>query len=825
MIKLASLLAESTIGGDTRYVGNVDVYGSIRLPQGQNGHAFHNHYGWENSQGKFAYWPLMKKVSWWDKPDEDTAMRVEDFLKRRGFDVKYHCDAIGSKLMDPLLTEGMALDRINAEIKALEDEWEMLDSQGTGFARQSHINRELQMLHMQKKKWDDLYAATNIPPTPVEESSLHPDVLLGAINASHEVEVVKGDNENARHPFKYNTWLKWRYVPEIQYLSWWEKPDEMEDLMVRDYLERHGYKVKLVNIMTMREGVEVSKRPNKYGLGQLGQYDEIEFVWVPSVEHHGTQHSDKFRNPSYRRFRFYFLDDDKHGLVYWVTSPTTQEDTQRVEDFFAKRGIEIDQRDKKLDQLTEGVIMEEVTQEQATATLDFLKQMVRKGPFKGKVYLAGGAVRDMIRGEVPKDLDVVVTDNGMEGGMKFATWLAQEMGNFKQGSNPVLFPTFGTANVVLNGQHNGVNLNGMDVQAVFARKEVYTPGSRKPEVFPGTIQDDAFRRDFTVNSLMLDLTTDQILDITGRGKDDIAAGIIQTTSNADEIFGQDALRMFRAIRFATKYKWKIDPKTWEGIKKNLDNLSNTSMERVRDELNKILLTADPAYGMRLLRDSGLLPHVAPELQQAVGMTQNVHHVHDVFDHTLEVLKNTNPELLQRLMALFHDIGKVATRSETPSGVHFYGHERVGEEVVDKILRNLKYPLEIINAVKLGVKNHMRLKQGGKDGAQLTDKTLRKFKMELGDNLEHLLNVIHADNIAHADASAMPDQIKNVRQRLNALNVQVKKPVLPINGEDLKALGVPPGPLFGKILSAVTDAWFENPNISKEESIAIVQRMV
>jgi len=459
------------------------------------------------------------------------------------------------------------------------------------------------------------------------------------------------------------------------------------------------------------------------------------------------------------------------------------------------------------------------------AALDFLKVMVKNGPFAGKVYLAGGAVRDMVMGQVPKDLDVVVTDNGKEGGMKFATWLAQQMGNYKQGSNPVLFPTFGTAKVILKGVHNGVPLDGFDVEAVFARKEVYTPGSRKPEVTPGTIEDDAFRRDFTTNSLMMNLTTGEILDITGLGKADIKSGIIRTTSNPDEIFGQDALRMFRAIRFATKYDWQIDPKTWEGIKNNLNNLSNTSMERVRDELDKILLTKNPTRGIRLLRDSGLLPHVAKELQLAVGMTQNVHHKHDVFDHTLEVLKNTKPELLQRLTALFHDIGKVATRSETPTGVHFYGHEDAGAEIVDRILRDLKYPTEIINAVKLGVKNHMRLKHGGDDAVKLSDKSLRKFKIELGDHLETVLDVIHADNIAHADASAMPNQIEKVRQRLKSLDVQVQKPSLPINGNDLISMGIPVGPLIGKILSAVTDAWFENPNITREQAIQIARTFV
>ena len=527
--------------------------------------------------------------------------------------------------------------------------------------------------------------------------------------------------------------------------------------------------------------------------------------------------------PNMGRTRWVYYQ--KGGSVFWHDHIPDKDYQHAVEEYLSKLGYVVSAHRPMSDyykNIKENTLLMEASQDEAA--LDFLKKMVRKGPFKGKVYLAGGAVRDMEMGQIPKDLDVVVTDNGKEGGMKFAIWLAQQMGNYKEGSNPILFPTFGTAKVVLTGNHNGVVLDGFDVEAVFARKEVYTPGSRKPEVFPGTIEDDAYRRDFTTNSLMMNLTTDEILDITGRGKTDIKAGLIRTTSPPDEIFGQDALRMFRAIRFATKYNWQIDPETWEGTKKNLNNLSNTSMERVRDELDKILVTKDPTRGIRLLRDVGLLSHVSPELQRAVGMLQNKHHKHDVFDHTMEVLKNTKPELIQRLMALFHDIGKVVTREETPTGVHFIGHEDVGEEIVDRTMRALKYPVELIDAVKIGVKYHMRLKHG-KDDATMSDSTLRKFKIALGDQLENALDVIHADNIAHADASVMPNQIERVRQRLKTLDVQVKKPNLPINGNDLIALGVKPGPIMAKLLGAVTDAWYENPNITRDDALAIVRPMI
>jgi len=215
------------------------------------------------------------------------------------------------------------------------------------------------------------------------------------------------------------------------------------------------------------------------------------------------------------------------------------------------------------------------------------------------------------------------------------------------------------------------------------------------------------------------------------------------------------------------------------------------------------------------------------LVPAIKMTQNKHHKHDVFDHTLDVLSKTQPVLIQRLMGLFHDIGKTVTKSVTPTGVHFYGHEYAGEKIADQVMRRLKYPVELIDAVKTGVKNHMRLKNAGDTGVELSDKALRKFKIDVGDKLEDVLGVIHADNIAHSEASSMPNQINNIRKRLDSLNMNVVsgKPKLPITGEDLKQLGIKPGPIFSDIIKAVTEAWYENPNISKKEAIQIVKKII
>ena len=322
---------------------------------------------------------------------------------------------------------------------------------------------------------------------------------------------------------------------------------------------------------------------------------------------------------------------------------------------------------------------------------------------------------------------------------------------------------------------------------------------------------------------MYDLTTGQTHDLTGKGVEDIKNHILVTTSNPEMIFQEDPLRMLRAVRFMVQKGFQISPETEENIRTNAAWLQRISRERIRDEVDKILVTKDPGSAFRKMHELGLLQYVSPEFERMIGMTQNVHHTHDVFDHTMAVLSKTQPELVRRRIALFHDIGKLVTRSVTPTGVHFYGHEDAGPEVAEKVMASLKYPTVDIDAVKIGIANHMKLKHGGDDAVALSDKVLRKFKIAVGEYLDHILDVINADNLSHADASAMPNQIEAVRQRLKNLNVTVSKPALPITGNDILALGIKPGKMVGQMLSVVTDAWYENPNLSRDDALALVKK--
>jgi poly(A) polymerase len=501
------------------------------------------------------------------------------------------------------------------------------------------------------------------------------------------------------------------------------------------------------------------------------------------------------------------------------------------------------------------------------AVEDFIKNLIHGTEWENKVFIAGGYVRDFVMGKDPKDLDIMV--DAPNGGFEFAKWITKKIGNYKGPSvdppwppkprynvddkgkpatkedqailddwiekltniqklytNPVIFPRFGTAKFNLRGiTYQGQDLSTMDIEAVMPRSETYTAGSRKPEVGFSSLQGDAERRDLTVNALFKNISTGEILDLTGKGFDDLKKGIVRTPLEPSKTFTDDPLRMLRVVRFYAKYGWSIPKHIIKALKNNSQQLENISAERIQDELNKMLMTVNPDKAVKLLKITNLLQYIIPELKQAVKMTQNHHHKMDVFDHTLDVLKKTQPVLVQRLMGLFHDIGKVVTRSVTPTGVHFYGHEEAGAEMVETIMRRLKYPTEVINAVKIGVANHMRLKHGGDTAVNLSDKSLRKFTMEVGEHLENVLGLIHADNIAHSEESSMPNQIEFVKNRLKSLNTTLKKPDLPINGFDLqKELGLKPGPIFGEITKAITEAWLEDPKLSREKALDIAKKI-
>ena len=456
------------------------------------------------------------------------------------------------------------------------------------------------------------------------------------------------------------------------------------------------------------------------------------------------------------------------------------------------------------------------------AAEDYLSKMVKRSPFKGKVYIAGGYVRDVVRGVDPKDIDLVVAMP--EGGIKFAEWLTKKIGVYKRGSNPVVYPKFGTAKFMMKGvTHKGQDLSDLDIEAVMTRKEQYRAGDRKPDVSPGTLKQDVERRDFTVNSLLKDLTTGEIKDLTGQGKADIKKGVIRTPLDPDVIFSEDPLRMLRAIRFTVKYGWDLPFFMIKSIKRNARKINNISNERIRDEIDKMLVTKRPKQAMRLLKITGLLQHVMPEVEALAGVKQGKYHTKDVWNHSLDVLEKVPPVLTKRLGALLHDVGKKATQQIVDDDVHFYTHEKVGAKLAGAILKRLKYPGDIIKRVTTSIEHHMRLKRSGDEGEIISDKALRKVKRTIGDHLEDLLDIMDADNKSHSSKSTQGKQIAGIRMRLKDLENIPVPTKLPITGKDLIAMGLKPGPKFKKLLGKVQDAVDANPNLTKQQAMGIIKK--
>ncbi len=458
------------------------------------------------------------------------------------------------------------------------------------------------------------------------------------------------------------------------------------------------------------------------------------------------------------------------------------------------------------------------------AAYDFIKSLINGTEWDNRVYAAGGYVRDELLGDIPNDLDLMVDKEN--GGIEFSEWITKKLNIYKKGSNPIMYPRFGTAKFNLIGIKFGeYDLSDVDIEAVMPRSEEYEDKSRKPEVKFSSIEKDSERRDLTVNSMFKNLTNDEIIDPTGLGKGDLKDGVVRTTLDPDIIFTEDPLRMMRAIKVSTKYNWKLPLFMIKSIMKNSKKITYISFERINNELSKMLMTNEPDKAIKLIQFTGLSKYIFPELDKLIGLQQNKYHDSDAMTHTLRVLKNTPPDLVTRMAALFHDIGKYKTMSNDEGVIHFYDHEEMSGHIASDILRRLKYPNVFIRDVVEIIVNHMRTKSSGNSGI-MTRRSLRKLKLDLGENLDRLLDLIHADNVSHAKEYCMPDQIQNIRKKLKELEefdgVPIVKP--PLNGDDvMRILNIGKGRIVGEIMQKLKDSYLDNPNMTKEEAEELIKK--
>lgn len=456
-----------------------------------------------------------------------------------------------------------------------------------------------------------------------------------------------------------------------------------------------------------------------------------------------------------------------------------------------------------------------------------LYKIIKNTCFEGHVFCVGGAVRSFLLSDEPKDIDLCI--DLPNGGINFANWL------YNKGyliHVPILYPTYGTAMFKLKEYPN------IELEVVQTRKEQYhDENSRNPETCYGSLMEDCMRRDLTINSLYYDITNDKVLDLTGNGVNDIKEHRIRVTSTPDIVYSDDPLRILRCIRFSSRFGWEIDKETYQGMIDNVDRLSIITKERIQDELNKMLVCKHPVMAMELLKNTGAMKYVIPELIETYDMTQNAYHdFNTVWEHTMLVIENMQKtgfyfnspnKLVLMLSALLHDIGKIKTRSVGEDGrVHFYRHE-LETRLVESILRRLKYSNDVIADVVFLIKNHMRTKNWMDDCSHMKDKSLRKFQYECGDKYYFdLLALIDADNKSHGKEHCLPNQAQNIDDRTAYMiddGTDMLEYKLPVDGNDVMAYkGIKPGREVKEYLDYILKLCFVNPSISKEECLKAIK---
>ncbi len=426
-------------------------------------------------------------------------------------------------------------------------------------------------------------------------------------------------------------------------------------------------------------------------------------------------------------------------------------------------------------------------------------------------YVVGGYVRDLVLNRPSKDVDIVCLGSGIA--------LAEAVGR-AAGVNVAVYQNFGTAMLRIDDPVDGP----IEVEFVGARKESYRADSRKPVVEDGTLADDQNRRDLTINAMSISLNPAGAPDSSGSrygdlidpfdGLSDLKRRIIRTPLAPDLTFSDDPLRMMRAIRFATQLNFDIDPDTFDGIIRMKDRLGIVSMERIIDELNKIILAPTPSYGFKLLYHAGLLDLILPELVALKGVETVDGKGHkDNFFHTLQVLDNVarmSNDLWLRWSAILHDIAKTHTkRFDKRVGWTFHGHEEVGARLVPTLFRRLKLPLnEHMKQVQKLVRLHMRPIPLVKES--ITDSALRRLLFEAGPDLELLLTLCRADITSknHDKVQRHLGRFDQVEQKLHDLEARDQlrnfQPV--ITGElIMETFGLKPSKEVGELKILVREA--------------------
>ncbi|NYV73071.1 CCA tRNA nucleotidyltransferase [Streptomyces sp. UH6] len=431
-----------------------------------------------------------------------------------------------------------------------------------------------------------------------------------------------------------------------------------------------------------------------------------------------------------------------------------------------------------------------------------------------RLALVGGSVRDALLGRLGNDLDFT-TDARPEDVLKIVRPWADAV--WEVGI------AFGTV---------GCQKDGYQIEVTTYRSEAYDRTSRKPEVSYGdSIEQDLVRRDFTVNAMALALPEKEFVDPYG-GRDDLARRVLRTPGTPEESFSDDPLRMMRAARFAAQLDFEVDPAVVTAMGDMAGRIEIVSAERVRDELNKLILSPNPRKGLTLLTETGLADHVLPELP-ALRLERDEHHRHkDVYDHTLIVLEQAidleenGPDLVLRLAALLHDIGKPRTRRFEQDGrVSFHHHEVVGAKMTKKRMTALKYPNEMVRDVSRLVELHLRFH--GYGTGEWTDSAVRRYVRDAGPLLDRLHKLTRSDCTTRnkRKAAALSRAYDGLEERIAQLKEQEEldsiRPDLDGN-QIMEILGVGPGPVIGQAYKALLELRLENGPMEHDAAVAALK---
>jgi poly(A) polymerase len=430
-----------------------------------------------------------------------------------------------------------------------------------------------------------------------------------------------------------------------------------------------------------------------------------------------------------------------------------------------------------------------------------------------RLYVVGGVVRDLLFGRDLTDLDLTTDARPDEikellGSVTDSVWTQGQAGE-----------RFGTIGARLRDGDDAV----WTVEVTTHRADVYLPESRKPEVtFSTDVEDDLARRDFTVNAMALALPELRLIDPYD-GAGDLAAGRLRTPRAPEESFSDDPLRMMRAARFLAGYGLTPSDELVDAVVRMGDRLAIVSAERIRDELDKLLVVEDPSAGLWFLVDTGLAEEFLPELP-AMRLEQDpIHHHKDVLAHTIAVVANTVPDRLVRLAALLHDIGKPKTRSYGPHGVMFHHHEVVGARMARDRMTALRYSNDDVEVVAELVRLHLRF-HGYGEGDGWTDSAVRRFVRDAGDQLDRLIELTRCDCTTRnrRKAERLARRMDDLERRIADLAAQEElRAIRPdLDGRQvMEHLGIEPGRAVGEALAMLLEIRLDEGPLSEAEAFA------